>query len=73
MATPTEIQAQLDPQGTGKLITIQTKFTVATTDTWYCIAGIGTGLIAGRNRWVTSTNSDTAAQQATSITNAMIA
>lgn len=73
MATVAEIQAQLDTQGFGKKIVILKKFTVSTTDTWYCVAGIASGLPAGRNRWVTSTNTDTASQQATSITNAMTA
>lgn len=74
MATVAAIQAQLDTQGFGKKITIVKQFTVGTTDTWYCVAGTGvSGLVAGRNRWVTSTNTDTAAQQATSITNGMIA
>ena len=70
MATVAEIQAQLDAQGFGKQIVIMKKFTVTTTDTWYCDAGV---IVPGRCRWVTSTNTDTAAQQATSITNAMVA
>lgn len=73
MATPTEIQAQLDPQGTGKKINIQTKFSVSVTDSWYCVAGIESGLPAGRNRWVTSTSTDNAATQAASIIAGMIA
>lgn len=70
MATPAEIQAQLDPQGTNRKLLLQTKFTVGTTDTWYCLGGT---VRPGRAKWVTSTNTDSAAQQATSITNAMTA
>lgn len=70
MATPVEIQAELDPQGYGNQIQILRKFTVTTTDTWYCIGG---QVRPGLARWVTSTNTDTAAQQATSITNGMTA
>lgn len=68
MATVAEIQAELDPQGYGKLINIEKKFTVSTTDTFFCIGGIG---LAGRARWCATTNTDTAAQQATAITAAM--
>lgn len=72
MATVAEIQAQLDPQGTKKKILIlrQHKATpAATTDLWYCTGG----QVTPRARWVTSTNTDTAAQQATSITSGMTA
>lgn len=71
MATVAAIQAQLDTQGFGKKIVIIKQFTVGTTDTFYCDPGL-VG-VAGRNRWVTSTNTDTAAQQATSITSGMTA
>ena len=71
MATIAAIQAQLDTQGLGKKIVIIKQFTVGTTDTWYCDPGL-VG-VAGRNRWVTSDNTQTAAQQATSITSGMTA
>ena len=70
MATVDQIQAQLDPQGYGNRIKIMKQFTVSTTDTWYCDGG---QVRPGLSRWVTSTNTDTAAQQATSITNGMTA
>lgn len=70
MATVAEIQAQLDPQGFGNQIKILKQFTVSTTDTWYCTGG---QVRPGRARWVTSTNSDSAATQATAITDGMTA
>lgn len=70
MATPAEIQIELDPQSTNTKLLLQTKFTVSTTDTWFCLGGT---VRPGAAKWVTSTNTDTAAQQATSITNAMTA
>lgn len=71
MATLAEIKAELDAQGTGKKISIlkhQPKSAAATTDTFYCLGGVD---FKGRARWVNTTNTDTAAQQATAITNAM--
>ena len=68
MATVAQIQAQLDPQGLGTKIRILKQFRVTTTDTWYCVGGV---VAVGKARWVTSTNTDTAAQQATSITTGM--
>jgi hypothetical protein len=70
MATVAQIQAQLDPQGIGKRINIIKKFTVTTTDTFYCIGGVG---LAGRARWCPTTNTDSAATQAAAITSAMSA
>lgn len=70
MATVAEIQAQLDPQGYGNQIEILKQFTVGTTDTFYCLGG---QVRPGRARWCATTNTDTASQQATSITNAMTA
>lgn len=70
MATVIEIQAELDPQGYGNQIEIVKQFTVGTTDTWYCLGG---QVRVGRSRWVTSTNTDSAAQQAASITSGMTA
>lgn len=71
MATVAEIQAQLDPQGTAKRISIlkqQAKSASATVDTFYCLGGV---FYAGRARWINTTNTDSAAQQATSITTGM--
>ena len=71
MATVASIQAALDTQGTNKKLLIlkqQPKSTGATTDSFYVLGGT---VYAGRARWVSTTNTDTAAQQATSITNAM--
>ena len=65
MATVAEIQAQLDPQGTNMKLLLIKKFTVSTTDTWYCLGGT---VRPGAAKWVTSTNTDSAAAQATSIT-----
>lgn len=70
MATALEVQAELDPQGTGKLIKIIKAFTLSTNTVYYCLGGQG---LAGRARWCTATTANTAAQQATSITNAMSA
>ena len=70
MATVIEIQAELDPEGYGNQIEILKQFTVSTTDTFYCLGG---QVRPGLARWCETTNTDTAAQQATSITNAMTA
>lgn len=67
MATVAQIQAQLDAQGTAKKIRIVKQHSAGTTDTWYCTGGV----VTPKARWVTSTNTDTAAQQATSITTGM--
>lgn len=68
MATVAQIQAQLDPQGLNTEIVIIKQFTVSTTDTWYCTGGV---IAHGQARWVTSTNTDSAALQAASITTGM--
>lgn len=72
MATQTvaAIQAALDPQGFDKKIVLIKRFRVGATDTWYATGGI---VAPGKAKWVTSTNTDTAAQQATSITTGMTA
>lgn len=70
MATVAAIQTELDTQGFGRKIKIIKKFTVGTTDTFYCLGGL---VRPGRARWCAATNTDTAAQQATSITSAMTA
>lgn len=68
MATVADIQAELDPQGLGTRITIVKQFSVATTDTFYCVGGVDA---VGKAKWCETTNTDTAAQQASSITTAM--
>jgi len=70
MATVAEIQAQLDTQGTGKKIRIEKKFTVSTTDTFFCTGGV---VAPGRARWCATNNAASAAVQAASITTAMTA
>lgn len=70
MATIQEIQAQLDAQGFNTKIVIIKKFSVGGTDTFYCQGGT---VRPGINRWCPTTAAQTAAQQATAITNAMIA
>lgn len=70
MATVIAIQAELDPQGYGNQIKILKQFTVSTKDTFYCLGG---QVRPGLARWCETTNTDTAAQQATAITNAMTA
>lgn len=70
MATVIAIQAELDPQGYGNQIEILKQFTVSTTDTFYCLGG---QVRPGLARWCETTNTDSAAAQATAITNAMTA
>lgn len=70
MATVAEIQAQLDAQGTNKKIVIEKKFTVGTTDTFFCTGGV---VAPGRARWCNTSNVASAATQAASITTAMTA
>ena len=70
MATQTvyAIQTALEAQLKNKKIVIVKKFTVSTTDTFYCTGGT---VAPAKARWVSTTNTDTAAQQATSITTGM--
>jgi len=70
MATVTEIQDQLDPQGLGTRIRLIRRFRVSTTDTWYALGGVDA---RGQAKWVTSDNTDSATDQATDITTAMTA
>ena len=70
MATVEAIQAELSPQGLGTQIVIEKQFTVGTTDTFFCRGGV---VAVGKARWCPTTNTDTAAQQATAITAAMVA
>ena len=71
MATVVAIQTALDAQDIGTKIRIEKhipKGVDATTDLFFCIGGT---VYPGRARWVSATNTDTAAQQATSITSGM--
>ena len=70
MATVIEIQAQLDTEGYGNQIRILKQARVTTTDTFYCIGG---QVRPGRARYIDTTNTDSAAAQATDITNGMTA
>lgn len=64
MATPAEIQAELDTTGKGPTI-LRMQNTIGTTlDSFYVHGGIPYG---GRDIWVDTTAADTAAAQATTI------
>jgi len=65
MATPAEIQAQLDSAATGRVANITRSVNGATLDNHY-VVGV-TAPYAGRARWVQTTAAQTAAQQATAI------
>lgn len=69
--TVAAVQLALDAQSTNKKIRILKKFTVSTTDTFYCVAGIHVGVKHGLARWCSTTNSDSAATQAAAIVSAM--
>lgn len=65
MATPAEIQAQLDSAGVGTVANIQRSVHAdATYDNHYVV---GINSYPGRSRWVQTTAANTAAQQATEI------
>ena len=68
MATVAEVQAELDPGATLRLIRIVKIFILSTKSWYFCIGGQGR---AGRARWCEATTADSAANQATSITTAM--
>lgn len=65
MATPAEVQAQLDAGSTGRIANIQRSWIVDATYTDYYVSGMH-GYV-GRDRWVRCTSANTAAQQATTI------
>lgn len=68
MATPAEIQAQLDSTGKGPTI-LRMQNTIGTTlDSFYVNGGIP---YAGRALWIDTTAADSAAQQATAIRTAL--
>lgn len=65
MATPAEIQAQIDHAGTGRVANITLSTGVdATYDNHYVVGQIG---YSGRSRWVRTTKSDDAETQAAAI------
>lgn len=65
MATVAEIQAQLDAQGTGRIANILKKNVLSgSVDQWYVVGLVG---YAGKCRWVTTTSSESAADQAADI------
>jgi hypothetical protein len=68
--TEATLIAQIDPANTGKIIKI-TRYVVAPVTTEVYAVGI-TAPYAGRSRWVSLTNSNTAAQAATQLQNALI-
>lgn len=73
MATLAEINAQLDSQGTGRIIEIikhAPKAVSATVDQFLCL-GLS-GAYIRKTRWINCTNTDTAADQATAIQNGML-
>ena len=70
MATPAEIQAQLDTTGKGPTI-LRMQNTIGTTlDSFYVHGGIPYG---GRDMWVDTTAADTATQQSDAIKAALLA
>lgn len=69
--TEAQLVAQLDSAGTGRTITLQTFQPGATITTVYAVGVIAP--YAGRSRWVDLTSSNTAAQAATQLQNALTA
>jgi len=68
MATVAQIQAQLDAAGTGMSANIiRSAYVSASVDEHYVIAVASTSATPGTARWVRTTSSDSAAQQATAI------
>ena len=73
MATLAEINTELDAQGTGRTIRIikhAPNAVSATVDQFLCLGM--SGAYVRKTRWINTTNSDTAAQQATAIQNGMV-
>lgn len=66
MATPAQIQAALDPAGTGQVanITVSTHSSVSAKDMHYVV---GLNSYAGRSRWITTSAAGTASSQAAAI------
>lgn len=72
MATPAEIQAQLDTSGTGMSVNIIRSARVdATYDEHYVICLASTLTRPGATGWVRTTSAGSAADQALEITNAL--
>lgn len=72
MATPAQIQAQLDSAGTGLVANIQQSVHADGTYDNHYVVGIAPPY-TGRSRWITTTAAQTAAQQATAILNGLTA
>lgn len=68
MATVVEVQEELDPGETVRLIRILKLFIQTTKSFYYCTGGVG---LAGRAKWCETTTADSAATQAAAITTAM--
>ncbi len=71
MATPAQIQAQLDSAATGNVANITRSLIGTTLDDHYVVGQVAP--YAGRSRWVQTTQAQTAAQQATAILTALAA
>lgn len=67
--TEAQLVAQLDSASTGRTITLQTFQPGATITTVYAVGVLAP--YAGRSRWVDLTSSNTAAQAATQLQNAL--
>ncbi len=65
MATPAEIQAQIDPAGTGRVANIQQSIRADATYDQHYVVGLSS--YPGRSRWIQTTSAQTASQQATAI------
>lgn len=72
MATPAQIQAQIDSAGTGMVANIQQSVHADATYDNHYVVGICPPY-TGRSRWITTTAAQTAAQQATAILNGLTA
>ena len=72
MATPAEIQAQLDSANTMHVANIQQGLSIDATYDAYYVVGI-TEPYSGRSRWCQTTKADTAANQAAEIIAALVA
>ncbi len=72
MATPAEIQAQIDSANTVHVANITQSIAIDGTYDAHYVVGV-TEPYAGRSRWCQTTAANTAAQQATSILTALVA
>lgn len=65
MATPAEIQAALDPAGTGQVANITVSQRATSAEDMHYVVGINS--YAGRSRWITTNVASSASAQATVI------